>query len=187
MDVKDEILLRQQHSIKAKDSYIDYLQRLLKIHNIDFEDINSITPNHEQAYSSELTRNELYKNASAKDQIDSQSSEYLTNSKIGHSCEVAITEKIQRSARGAQNLLRNTANSLNPSGHNMTKVIDDNPEMFCYRSGITLIRKDYKVDAFIVIDKEIVWYGADFIEGVKRADVILRLESLNSASELLEK
>ena len=67
------------------------------------------------------------------------------------------------------------------------KPRDGNLDEYCYSSGITLIRKDYKVDAFIVIDREFVWYGADFVEGVKRSDVILRLESVSAATELLEK
>lgn len=74
----------------------------------------------------------------------------------------------------------NTASFIN-------KANEDNLEKFCYSSGITLISKDYKVDSFIVIDREIVWYGADFIEGVKRADVILRLDAVSAAAELLEK
>ena len=120
MDIKDEILLRLQRSIKAKDSYIDYLQRLLKTHNIVFDGINSITPKQEQAHSSELTGNELCKNASAKDQIDSQSSEYLTNSQIGLSSEAAVTEQSQSSECGSQNLLRKTTNPYNSGDHNKT-------------------------------------------------------------------
>ena len=120
MDIKDEILLRLQRSIKAKDSYIDYLQRLLKTHNIVFDGINSITPKQEQAHSSELTGNELYKNASAKDQIDSHSSEYLTNSQIGLSSEAAVTEQSQSSECGSQNLLGKTTNPYNSGDHNNT-------------------------------------------------------------------
>lgn len=63
---------------------------------------------------------------------------------------------------------------------------EDMLENFCYNSGIALIKKDYKVDSFIVIDRKLIWYGSDFIEGVKRSDVVIRLESADAAAELLE-
>lgn len=120
MDVKDEILLRLQYSIKAQKSYIEYLQRILKTHHIDYDDINSITPKQKHVQCSELTTNELYNNASAKEQITSQYSEYLNKSQASLSSEHAVTEQSQSSECGSKKLLRNTANSLNPSGHNMT-------------------------------------------------------------------
>lgn len=63
---------------------------------------------------------------------------------------------------------------------------EDMLENFCYNSGIAFIKKDYKVDSFIVIDRKLIWYGSDFIEGVKRSDVVIRLESADAAAELLE-
>ncbi len=63
---------------------------------------------------------------------------------------------------------------------------EDMLEKFCYNSGIVLIKKDYKVDSFIVIDRNLIWYGSDFIEGVKRSDVVIRLESAEAAAELME-
>lgn len=113
MDIKDEILLRLQQSIKAKDSYIDYLQRLLKTHHIDFDDINSMSPKQDQAHSSELTRNELYKNASAKNQIDSQYSSYSNNSQIRLSSEDDVYAQGQSTEYGSQILLSNLTNTHN--------------------------------------------------------------------------
>ncbi len=68
----------------------------------------------------------------------------------------------------------------------LNSLTEDMLENFCYNTGITLIRKDYKVDTFIVINRKLIWYGSDFIEGVKRNDVVIRLESADAAAELLE-
>ena len=38
MDIKDEILLRLSNTLNSKDSYITYLQKLLREHDIDYQD-----------------------------------------------------------------------------------------------------------------------------------------------------
>ncbi|SFS81362.1 hypothetical protein SAMN02910357_01984 [Succinivibrio dextrinosolvens] len=38
MDIKDEILLKLKNALNSKDNYIKYLQKLLREHDVDYQD-----------------------------------------------------------------------------------------------------------------------------------------------------
>ncbi|HAR80139.1 MAG TPA: hypothetical protein DCR21_04835 [Succinivibrionaceae bacterium] len=62
-----------------------------------------------------------------------------------------------------------------------------NIEDICSSTGVILYKKNYRTGNFMVIDRELIWYGSNFIEGVKKEETLLRFKSIKAAAEILGK